>query len=34
VEQYLDLMETICVGSEPPASTAQFLDKILNELSR
>jgi DNA-binding XRE family transcriptional regulator len=34
VEQYLDLMETICVGSEPPARTAQFLDKILNELSR
>jgi Domain of unknown function (DUF5753)/Helix-turn-helix domain len=34
VEQYLDLMETICVGGEPPARTAQFLDKILNELSR
>jgi transcriptional regulator with XRE-family HTH domain len=34
VERYLDLMETICVGSEPPARTAQFLDKILNELSR
>jgi transcriptional regulator with XRE-family HTH domain len=32
VEQYLDLMETICVGSEPPAKTAQFLDKLLNEL--
>jgi transcriptional regulator with XRE-family HTH domain len=32
VEQYLDLMETICVGSDPPAKTAQFLDKLLNEL--
>jgi transcriptional regulator with XRE-family HTH domain len=32
VEKYLDVMETICVSSEPPAKTAAFLDKLLNEL--
>jgi Domain of unknown function (DUF5753)/Helix-turn-helix domain len=32
VEKYLDVMETICVSSEPPANTAAFLDKLLNEL--
>jgi hypothetical protein len=32
VERYLDVMETICVSSEPPAKTAAFLDKLLYEL--
>jgi DNA-binding XRE family transcriptional regulator len=32
VEKYLDVMESICVGSEPPAKTTELLDKILNDL--
>jgi len=32
VERYLDVMESLCVGSEPPAKTAGFLGKILDEL--
>jgi transcriptional regulator with XRE-family HTH domain len=32
VERYLDVMESLCVGSEPPAKTAEFLDKILDKL--
>jgi transcriptional regulator with XRE-family HTH domain len=32
VERYLDVMEHLCLGSEPPAKTAQFLGKILDEL--
>jgi len=32
VERYLDVMESLCVGSEPPAKTAELLDRILNEL--
>jgi Domain of unknown function (DUF5753)/Helix-turn-helix domain len=32
VEQYLDVMELLCVGSEPPASTVEVLSGILDEL--
>ncbi len=32
VEKYLDVMESLCVGSKPPAKTVELLDKILNEL--
>jgi hypothetical protein len=32
VEQYLDVMESLCVASEPPGKTVEFLDTILNEL--
>jgi hypothetical protein len=32
VERYLDVMESLCVGSEPPAKTAEFLGKILGDL--
>jgi DNA-binding XRE family transcriptional regulator len=32
VEKYLDVMESICIGSEPPAKTTELLDKILNDL--
>jgi transcriptional regulator with XRE-family HTH domain len=32
VERYLDVMELVCVDSEPPAKTVELLDKILNEL--
>jgi Domain of unknown function (DUF5753)/Helix-turn-helix domain len=32
VEKYLDVMEKLCVGSEPPARTVEFLGTILNEL--
>jgi transcriptional regulator with XRE-family HTH domain len=32
VERYLDVMESLCVGSEPPAKTAEFLGKILDGL--
>jgi hypothetical protein len=32
VEKYLDVMESLCVGSEPPAKTVEFLVKTLNEL--
>jgi transcriptional regulator with XRE-family HTH domain len=32
VERYLDVMESLCLGSEPPAKTAQFLGKILDDL--
>jgi transcriptional regulator with XRE-family HTH domain len=32
VERYLDVMESLCLGSEPPARTAQFLDRILDKL--
>jgi hypothetical protein len=32
VERYLDVMEILCVGSEPPARTVEVLGKILNEL--
>jgi transcriptional regulator with XRE-family HTH domain len=31
VERYLDVMESLCVGSEPPAKTAAFLGKILDK---
>jgi transcriptional regulator with XRE-family HTH domain len=34
VEQYLDVMESLCVGSEPPNKTVEFLDKILKDLQR
>jgi transcriptional regulator with XRE-family HTH domain len=32
VERYLDVMESLCVGSAPPATTAAFLGKILDTL--
>jgi transcriptional regulator with XRE-family HTH domain len=32
VERYLDVMESLCLGSEPPAKTAEFLDRILDKL--
>jgi transcriptional regulator with XRE-family HTH domain len=32
VERYLDVMEQLCVGAEPPAKTAEFLGTILDEL--
>jgi len=32
VERYLDVMESLCLGSQPPAKTAEFLDKILDKL--
>jgi Domain of unknown function (DUF5753)/Helix-turn-helix domain len=32
VETYLDVMERLCVASEPPAKTVRFLDMILNQL--
>jgi len=32
VERYLDVMESLCVGSKPPAKTAEFLDRILDKL--
>jgi transcriptional regulator with XRE-family HTH domain len=32
VEVYLDVMESLCVGAEPPARTAEFLAKILDKL--
>ena len=32
VERYLDVMELVCLDSEPPAKTVELLDKILNEL--
>jgi transcriptional regulator with XRE-family HTH domain len=32
VERYLDVMELLCVASEPPARTAELLTKILDEL--
>jgi transcriptional regulator with XRE-family HTH domain len=32
VEQYLDVMESLCVASEPPGKTVELLDTILNEL--
>jgi hypothetical protein len=32
VERYLDVMESLAVGSEPPAKTAELLGKILDEL--
>jgi Domain of unknown function (DUF5753) len=30
VERYLDVMESLCLGAEPPAKTVEFLDKILD----
>jgi transcriptional regulator with XRE-family HTH domain len=32
VERYLDVMELLCVASEPPAKTVELLAKILDEL--
>ena len=32
VERYLDVMELLCVDSEPPAKTVELLTKILNQL--
>ena len=32
VERYLDVMELLCVDSEPPAKTVDLLTKILNQL--
>jgi hypothetical protein len=32
VEQYLDVMEQLCVGAEPPDKTVAFLDKLLSKL--
>ena len=32
VERYLDVMELLCIESEPPAKTVELLAKILNEL--
>jgi DNA-binding XRE family transcriptional regulator len=32
VERYLDMMELLCVDSEPPARTMEHLTKILDEL--
>ncbi len=32
VERYLDVMELLCVDSEPPAKTVELLATILNEL--
>jgi Domain of unknown function (DUF5753)/Helix-turn-helix domain len=32
VEQYLDVMEQLCAGAEPPDKTVEFLDKLLSEL--
>jgi Domain of unknown function (DUF5753)/Helix-turn-helix domain len=32
VERYLDVMEQLCIDSEPPARTAELLAKILSEL--
>jgi len=32
VERYLDVMELLCVDSEPPGKTVELLDRILNEL--
>jgi transcriptional regulator with XRE-family HTH domain len=32
VERYLDVMELLCVDSEPPGKTMELLDRILNEL--
>jgi Domain of unknown function (DUF5753)/Helix-turn-helix domain len=31
VEKYLDVMEILCVASEPPVRTVELLDKILSE---
>jgi transcriptional regulator with XRE-family HTH domain len=32
VERYLDVMEQLCVDSQPPAETVELLSKILHEL--
>ena len=32
VERYVDVMEVLCVQSEPPAKTVELLDRILNQL--
>ena len=32
VERYLDVMELLCAESEPPASTEEFINRILSEL--
>jgi transcriptional regulator with XRE-family HTH domain len=32
VERYLDVMELLCVDSQPPAKTVELLTRILNEL--
>jgi transcriptional regulator with XRE-family HTH domain len=32
VEKYLDVMELLCVNSEPPAKTVELLTKLLDEL--
>jgi hypothetical protein len=32
VERYLDVMELLCVDSEPPAKTVDLLTKILKKL--
>ena len=32
VERYLDVMELLCLQSEPPAKTEEFINRILSEL--
>jgi transcriptional regulator with XRE-family HTH domain len=32
VERYLDVMEFVCVASEPPARTVQLLERVLDQL--
>jgi hypothetical protein len=32
VEKYLDVMESLCVDSQPPAKTVELLDRILKQL--
>jgi hypothetical protein len=32
VERYLDVMELLCLQSEPPARTVELLERILHEL--
>jgi transcriptional regulator with XRE-family HTH domain len=32
VERYLDVLEFVCVASEPPARTVQFLERVLDQL--
>jgi hypothetical protein len=32
VERYLDVMESLCDDSEPPARTVELLEKLLDEI--
>jgi hypothetical protein len=32
VERYLDVMEFVCVASEPPARTVQLLERVMDQL--